>query len=139
MSRAPGGASRRGAFLSLPHCTSSATDTLSPFANRRSTLNVGSCRAELDPRQVPAAHVGFPGEGFLAQTMGRPQLAEPLHQGVHMRPQCYLSCTARQPDNRGLPWPTVANPSGHCAAPLPDVGSLTRWHERAVGVGVDSV
>ena len=33
----------RGVFL-LTHFTSSATDTLSPLANRRSTLNVGSCR-----------------------------------------------------------------------------------------------
>src|SRR5215510_12620591 len=41
---APSGASRRGACFSFPHFTRSPTETLSPFANRRSTLNVGSCR-----------------------------------------------------------------------------------------------
>src|SRR5262245_5935597 len=41
--------------------------------------------AELDPRQIAAAHVGFPGEGLLTQATGRPQPLELLRQGVHAR------------------------------------------------------
>ena len=39
--------------------------------------------AELDPRQIAATHVGFPGEGLLTQAAGRPQPLELFRQGVH--------------------------------------------------------
>ena len=47
--------------------------------------------AELDPRQIAAAHVGFPGEGLLTQAMGRPQPLELLRQGVHADPLLPIS------------------------------------------------
>jgi len=95
----------------------------------------GVMATELDPRQIAAAYVGFLGEGFLAQTTGCPQLPEPLHEGVHVRPQCYLSCTAGQPDNRGRPSPNLANPRSLDTGRRLSAESLTESTGRRLALG----
>src|SRR5215467_8759728 len=99
---------------------------------------------ELDPREITAAHVGFLGEGFLAQTTGCPQLPEPLHQGVHTRhsvtyPVQLVNWTFGDRRCREWPkWPDGAGSgqsmvTGRWAESLPGVVSLT--DETAVGFG----
>src|SRR5262245_50374680 len=91
---------------------------------------------ELDPREIAAAHVDFPGERLLTQATGCPQLPKPLHQGVHTRPSVTYPA---QPVNRtimafrGQLWPipgywTLDRASGRRRV-------APEGHEKAVGSG----
>jgi len=79
-----GGASRRGAFSSGSLHEVAHRDP-EPLRQPAQHAQRGIMPAELDPRQIAAAHVGFPGEGFLTQATGCPQPLELLRQGVHAR------------------------------------------------------
>ena len=82
--------------------------------------------AELDPRQIAAAHVGFPGEGLLTQATGRSQPFKLFRQGVHGR---LIVTDLAQPVKqtivafRGQLWPILGQLDSE-QTPLPGVGSF---------------
>src|SRR5262249_6505279 len=92
--------------------------------------------AELDPRQIAAAHVSFPGEGLLTQATGRSQPLELLRQGVHAAP---IVTDLAQPVERtivtfrGQRWPIHDRSTLDRSAARHWVAH--RWREKAVDSG----
>src|SRR5215472_2866112 len=98
--------------------------------------------AELDPREIAAAHVGFPRERLLTQATGCPQSLELLRQGVHAG---HIVTDLAQPVNgtfaafRGQLWPitghwTPGRTSGWCRSQMARNGGWPWGHPVQGGV-----